>query len=365
MYPEASTPAVRLPLRPRILSLCLLVLPGLATPLAADWVTLKNGRHLRGIDLEKSGRAYRFTLENGKAIYLGTDDVFYLEKSPAGEKVEFRGKKVTLRQKIKTLRKESRARSERSLRRVETAARGDKSTEKVREELAALPAAERSEVLARLLRESRVTEARRLAARELARLASTGQEASNAEPPAAPAAPAIAEPRAGKRELAFELARAAIRDPIRTVRKASLAALEKVGHADTGTFFIPALRSKSALQRTRAAQALSRFPDRRAAGELVQVLRYTWSAFNRGYFLQATQRAYIADYELVSGGTGFAIIEVADPVVRTSTTGVVLDVHVQRVEMKAYVRALKKITGQDFGGDVKRWSRWLKENPAD
>lgn len=39
-----------------------------------------------------------------------------------------------------------------------------------------------------------------------------------------------------------------------------------------------------------------------------------------------TQRAYIADYELVSGGTGFSIIEVADPVVRTFQEGVILDV---------------------------------------
>jgi general secretion pathway protein D len=39
-----------------------------------------------------------------------------------------------------------------------------------------------------------------------------------------------------------------------------------------------------------------------------------------------TQRAYIADYNLVSGGTGFAIIEVADPEVQTFQEGVILDV---------------------------------------
>ena len=46
----------------------------------------------------------------------------------------------------------------------------------------------------------------------------------------------------------------------------------------------------------------------------------------RVYVSVITQRAYIADYELVSGGTGFAIIEVADPVVQTFQEGVILDV---------------------------------------
>ncbi|MBI4584638.1 MAG: secretin and TonB N-terminal domain-containing protein [Planctomycetes bacterium] len=46
----------------------------------------------------------------------------------------------------------------------------------------------------------------------------------------------------------------------------------------------------------------------------------------RVYVSVITQRAYISDYELVSGGTGFAIIEVADPVVSTFQEGVILDV---------------------------------------
>ncbi len=46
----------------------------------------------------------------------------------------------------------------------------------------------------------------------------------------------------------------------------------------------------------------------------------------RVYVSVITQRAYIADYELVSGGTGFSIIEVADPIVATFQEGVILDV---------------------------------------
>lgn len=46
----------------------------------------------------------------------------------------------------------------------------------------------------------------------------------------------------------------------------------------------------------------------------------------RVYVSVITQRAYIADYNLVSGGTGFSIIEVADPEVETFQEGVILDV---------------------------------------
>ncbi|MCZ6792121.1 MAG: hypothetical protein O7J95_00740 [Planctomycetota bacterium] len=57
----------------------------------------------------------------------------------------------------------------------------------------------------------------------------------------------------------------------------------------------------------------------------------------RVYVSIITQRAYIADYELVSGGTGFAIIEVADPVVQTFQEGVILDVDPTISHDKKYV----------------------------
>jgi len=57
----------------------------------------------------------------------------------------------------------------------------------------------------------------------------------------------------------------------------------------------------------------------------------------RVYVSVITQRAYIADYELVSGGTGFSIIEVADPVVQTFQEGVILDVDPVITPDKKYV----------------------------
>ena len=333
---------------------------GVAT---ADWLDLRSGEHLRGLGLEQQGGAYRFTLETGEPILIPRSEVFHLEKSSPGEKVDFRGRQMTLRRKIELLQKERQARAERMVQRLERwaqagqtaddARQDDARQDDARQEFAALPAAERATFLSRCLRKSRIGAARRLAVQELTVLARD-----------ATAAPRGVGKPMGKREMAFALARAAIVDPYRSVRKESLTALKTIAHPDTATFFIPALRSRSSTRRQHAADALAVFPDRRAAAPLVDAMRYTWSAFGRSYFFQGTQRAYVADYELVSGGTGFSIVEVADPVVRTMTTGVVLDAHVERVEVRRYRNALRKITGQDFGTDFKRWKKWLAEHPV-
>lgn len=54
--------------------------------------------------------------------------------------------------------------------------------------------------------------------------------------------------------------------------------------------------------------------------------RITASNGQRVHVSVITQRAYVQDYELVSGGTGLIVIEVADPVVSTFQEGVILDV---------------------------------------
>ncbi len=54
--------------------------------------------------------------------------------------------------------------------------------------------------------------------------------------------------------------------------------------------------------------------------------RVTASNGQRVHVSVITQRSYVQDYELVSGGTGLVISEVADPVVATFQDGVILDV---------------------------------------
>jgi len=60
--------------------------------------------------------------------------------------------------------------------------------------------------------------------------------------------------------------------------------------------------------------------------KIVQAPVITAANRQRVFLSVVTQRAYISDYELSSGGTGLTVAEVADPVVETFQEGIVLDV---------------------------------------
>jgi hypothetical protein len=306
-----------------------------------DWVDLKSGVALRGIDFKeipaaRGEKRAAFTLESGEVITLNLADVFAVRKSPPGESVDFDGRQVTLREKIHSLRLAAEKRRKEAIKQVETWAAGGKTAEAAREAIAALPAAERERVLAAVLAGSGSRAARALAAREL----------SAHKTPAA----------------VGSLAVAAVRDASPSVREASVVSLKSIDDPATGERFIPFLRSSTPSFRVRAAQGLETFPHRSAVPVLIDTMRLVWDGFGRGFFSQTEDRAYINDYNLVSGGTGFSIVEVADPEIRTVSTGVVLDVKVQKVELEVRLRALRKITGQDFGTDMKAWRGWWKEN---
>ncbi len=347
-------------------SACLLalLLPG-AADLGADSIELTSGETLRGIDLERQGEGYVFTLESGDVVYLKAGLIGQVTKTGGREKVEFRGKEVTLRQKVRALRAERRAEKRTALRWIEAWARGDSKAAASRDAVLALPEQDREAYFDAALRESGTPEARRLAAEQLS---------------------GYATPRA-----MGALVDAAVRDRHREVRDVSLRSLQiqaegaptagparalstasgpsASGGRDAATAriakqFTPYLRSASPSDRTHAANALAVFPSRDVMPELIRTLRLSWSGFGRAAVFQGTQRAYIGDYELVSGGTGFSIVELADPVVRTTQTGAVLDVQVVRVELLARLRAMHRISGRDFGTDVARWQRWWNEEGA-
>ena len=95
--------------------------------------------------------------------------------------------------------------------------------------------------------------------------------------------------------------------------------------------------------------------------DLIGTLEMSWTGFGRAVIFAGTARSYISDYELVSGGTGFSLIEVADPVIQATREGVALDVAVRRVELRARLRAMHKISGRDFGTDIAGWRSWWAE----
>ncbi len=303
--------------------------------LSADWLVLKDGRELRGVDARRRGSRYRFLLENGVEISVPASRVVGVRKAPADERVEFRGESVTLRDKARTLARERRETEKRMVKLIETWATGKRGSEEAMSTIRGLPEAERGRYLTKALLESKRKSARLLAAREIAACSSRT------------AIPALAA--------------AAVQDSYRSVRDSSLRSLKLFEGEDVSGRFLPYLRSSSPNRRMRAANALAVFPDRRAVPAILETMHMVWSGFGRGYFAQITQLAYIADYELVSGGTGFSIIEVADPIVRTTQTGVALDVDVRKVEAIARLRALVKCAGRDLGTDLAAWRRWWQE----
>ncbi|MGE3166409.1 MAG: hypothetical protein AB7O52_16010 [Planctomycetota bacterium] len=97
----------------------------------------------------------------------------------------------------------------------------------------------------------------------------------------------------------------------------------------TGTRLTSALRGLT-LQATWLdpfqINAIVRASVEESQSRIVTAPRVTASNGQRVYVSVITQRAYIQDYELVSGGTGLVVQEVADPVIGTFQDGVILDV---------------------------------------
>ncbi|MBI4601032.1 MAG: HEAT repeat domain-containing protein [Planctomycetes bacterium] len=322
----------------------------LAPPVRADWLDLVAGTTLRGIDYRegRAGKKAVFTLETGETVAIEPGRIAAFRPSPPGETVEHRGKQVALREKVRALAAERRKREAAAERDLEAWALGTivspeekklaDAARAARERFEALPAAERERALVRAVARSSRKSVRTLAARELASFKGT--------------TPLEA------------LARATVRDREKAVREAAMASIASIGDPAAGERFAPFLKSPERVERVRASRGLETYPARRAVPVLIETLRKVWADFGRGYFFQGTERSYVSDYSLVSGGTGFSLVEVADPTISKLADGVVLDVDVRRVEMEAHVRALRKITGQDFGADVVRWREWWKASEA-
>ncbi|MDF1666430.1 MAG: HEAT repeat domain-containing protein, partial [Planctomycetota bacterium] len=151
-------------------------------------------------------------------------------------------------------------------------------------------------------------------------------------------------------------------EPKKRIRHAALDVLESKKDPNAALYFTSALSSESPILRINAAHALMRFPDRRSIAPLIVTLRHETGDFGRAHIVNFTQRAYIKDFELSSGGTGLAIAEVADPVIDTFTEGTVLDVKVRKVEWYSKAAVLTHLTGADFGIKQVAWRNWYKKN---
>jgi len=90
------------------------------------------------------------------------------------------------------------------------------------------------------------------------------------------------------------------------------------------------------------------------------------STGTRAHVAFLNQQAYIRDFDVEVAQASF----IADPKVDVLQSGSVLDVNVagvfeQRVIVRAYRRALKKLAGDDPGIDPKKWADWHRERLAE
>lgn len=161
------------------------------------------------------------------------------------------------------------------------------------------------------------------------------------------------------------VARTALADPSRKLRQQAMQVLDRRPHESAPGVFINALRAASPVLRINAASALQRFPDVRAVPTLIATIRMESGDFGRAHFANLTQRAYIQDFELSSGGTGLTVAEVADPVIGGFSEGTVLDIDILKVEWECKVAVLNSLTGQSLGSSQADWQSWWSRAGSD
>lgn len=161
------------------------------------------------------------------------------------------------------------------------------------------------------------------------------------------------------------LSRTIIADPVRKNRHTALNVLESKKDPDSALYFTAALGAQDPVLRINATNAVRRFPDARVVNSLIVTLRMESAGFGKVHTSIVTQRAYIADYELSSGGTGLTVAEVADPVIGTFQEGVVLEVKIRKVEWESKIEVLGYITGQSYGASQTAWANYYNSNKGE
>ena len=163
------------------------------------------------------------------------------------------------------------------------------------------------------------------------------------------------------------LLRRAIDEEDDTVRAAVVDALAAIGEPSTVHPLGRALDSRYANVRVRAAEALAGLGDPLGAPYLITRWEKRSGDFPRAYFSSVRQISYIQDFDVEVAQTSF----IADPIIGVLQEGVVQAVKVEateqtftRVERPAFVGALQRLSGEDYGNDLRAWRRWWKDNEA-
>jgi len=259
----------------------------------------------------------------------------------------FEGRWIPSKEKEKILAERAARRRRTALLRVlrRAASGGSRAPEAIKA-LRAVPARDLVPVLLQGLRRS--TRERIFAARELSGFRLKGKE---------------------KFKAVESLTRLVVTGSTGKVRRAALDSLKAIKWSETPIFFCRYLYDSDRLRRIFALQALIEFPDLRAVGHIFATFPLSWQGGTSGTILAGVSASYIRGYELVSGGTGSRIVEIAKPKIGTvvvgsgigtSAGGATSEDRKRRAEAFLRFRALEVITGEPYGTSLKAWKRWWR-----
>jgi hypothetical protein len=166
-------------------------------------------------------------------------------------------------------------------------------------------------------------------------------------------------------ECVTALIRASIMDVSDGVRTAATAAVAAAANPDTIYPYLRALTSAYAPVRMNAAKAVGTFRDVRGIQTIIRRLRGIQGGTSRVNIQVGRQTSYIRDFDVEIAQAA----QIGDPIVGSIQEGVVLDVRVlsigwdmTTVERRVLYETLTRITGQDFGENVKAWTSWWEKN---
>ena len=139
---------------------------------------------------------------------------------------------------------------------------------------------------------------------------------------------------------------------LRTVARMGLAARDD---ARVPAWLLHVVEHSDELVRANAIAALKAIGSPRVYEVIIEHWKETWGASPRDHCFFGTMRSYVAGYD-ISGDS-------YDPVVRSFSTGVVLDAKVLKVEGDLYFITIREVAPEDvkLPNDPAAWEKWLQQ----
>ncbi len=153
------------------------------------------------------------------------------------------------------------------------------------------------------------------------------------------------------------LARRVVWDDDPSLRELALRSLEAIAHPDTALYLAAYLVEESVSARIRCEQAMSRFPDPRAAPVLADALENVVETLRamENYGEQVT--AMTNRTLILRDGTRITLPKIVRVRVEFFDKQTKDKLNEEKVTI---ISTLRAVTGQDFGEDAARWRAWIK-----